>query len=80
MSETKRPNGVVMVTGVIRELISLIGEMRCSVTTSPQGCIPAEPLHLRMIVGLIDVVLILMEEGLRLVSPVAGLTPSHLPS
>jgi hypothetical protein len=33
-----------------------------------------------LIVGLIDVVLILMKEDLGLVTPVARLTPSHLPS
>ena len=69
-----------MIPGIIRDFISLIGEMSCSVPTSPHGCIPALTLHLWLIVGLNDVVLILMKEGLGLVSPVAGLTPSHLPS
>jgi hypothetical protein len=80
MSETKRPAGVVMIPGVIMDLISLIWIMSCSVTTSPHGYIPAVLPHLWLIVGLIDVVLILMKEDLGLVTPVAGLTPSHLPS
>ena len=81
MSETLRLNEVVEIPGVIIGIISLIGEMTWSVTTSPHGCIPAVPLHLWLIVGLIDVVLILMIEGVGLISsPVAGLTPRHLPS
>ena len=80
MSETVRLNEVVEIPGVIMGISSLIGEMTWSVTTSPHGCIPAVPLHLRLIVGLIDVVLILMIEGVGLISPsVAGQTPGHLP-
>ena len=81
MSETVRLNEVVEIPGVIMGISSLIGEMTWSVTTSPHGCIPAVPLHLWLIVGLIDVVLILMIEGVGLIfSPPAGLTPGHLPT
>ena len=77
-----RSNELVEISGVIIGISSLIGEITWSVvTTSPHGCIPAVPLHLWLIVGVIDVVLILMIEVVGLISPpVAGLTPRHLPT